>query len=148
MNTIAEQDMVTLAFTGKLDNGEIFKIVPPEEPLRATIGQAELPPTVELGLIGLKAGDRTSIRVPPEEGYGPRLKELVHQVERSSFGNRLIPKPGMVLSQKIDKDGRQHTVPATVVEVGEAYVSIDYNHPAAGHHLTYDITILEVVKAG
>lgn len=148
MDTIAEQDMVTLSFTGKLDNGEIFKVVSSEEPLRVTIGQAELPPTVELGIIGLQAGDRTSIRVPPEEGYGPRLKELVQEVPLSSFGNRLTPKPGMVLSRKIEKDGRQHTVPATVVAVGEEYVSIDYNHPAAGHHLTYDITILDIVKAG
>lgn len=115
--------------------------------MEITIGNSELPPSVEIEIGGLKVGDRKKVRVPPEEGYGPRIKDLVHEIPRTSFGDHITPTPGMVLSQKIEKEGEQHDIPATVVEVNEDNVTIDYNHPAAGHHLNYDISILQINKS-
>jgi len=43
---IQPNDTVTLSFTGKLDTGEAFMIVSPDEPLTVTIGNLELPPSV------------------------------------------------------------------------------------------------------
>ena len=53
----------------------------------------------------------------------------------------------MILSLKVERDGVDHQVPATVIEVHENSVVVDYNHPLAGHHLTYDITILDIQKS-
>jgi len=144
MTVAGEKDTVIISYTGKLDNGEIFKAVPPEEPITVQIGNSELPPTVEIELIGMKKGQTKKIKIPPDEGYGPRLKELLHEVPRANFGDKIVPKPGMILSQKIEKDGVIHDVPVTVIENKEDLVVIDYNHPLAGHHLTFELTLLDI----
>lgn len=147
MKTIAKNCRVTISFEGKLDNGELFKTVTEKAPQSFMVGNLELPPTLERELMGLSIGDKKSVRVPPEEGYGARQKMLLHTVSRSNFGDKLDPKPGMILSLKIEKDGKEHQVPATIIEVSPQNVVVDYNHPLAGHHLTYHVTILNIEEA-
>lgn len=144
MSTIQEGNKVTLCYVGKLDNGEIFKTIEESAPLTLTVGNSEAPPTLDLALRGMKVGDEKTVRVPPDESYGPRQKELLQELPLSSFGNKITPKPGMVLSLKVNKDGEEHAIPATVIEVNGEDVTVDYNHPLAGHHLTYNIKILAV----
>ncbi len=146
MSSIAKNDEVKISFTGKLDSGEVFMVVPPESPITITLGNSELPPTVENAVIGMKKGESKEIRVSPDEGYGHRTKDLLHEVPKKVFGDKIAPKPGMIVSQKIEKDGKQHEVPATVIELKDENVIIDYNHPLAGHHLTYSLTVLDVHK--
>ncbi len=145
MRTIEERDRIAIAFTGKLDNGAIFIEVTPQKPMTLQLGDSELPPTVELSVIGMKKGDKKKIRVPPDEGFGPRLKDLLHEVDKNHFANRLEPRPGMVLSQKVERDGVEQKVPVTIIEVKDDKVVLDYNHPLAGHHLTYDLQIIDII---
>lgn len=133
-----------ITFTGKLDNGVVFAEVPATQPMKVQLGDSELPPTVEMALIGMQKGESRKIRVSDDEGYGPRLKDLLHEVPRDIFGDRIDPKPGMVLSQKVEKDGMEQKVPVTVIEVKEDVVVLDYNHPLAGHHLTYEVTVVDI----
>lgn len=144
MSKIKEDSTVTLTYVGKLDNGELFKTISEDAPLTLKMGNQELPPTLENALIGLSAGQNKTVRVSPEEGYGARQKLLVQEISRKSLGDKIAPKPGMILSLKVLKDGEEHQVPATVMKVNDDIIEIDYNHPLAGHHLTYNITILDV----
>ena len=132
------------SYIGKLDNGEVFKTISEDAPLTLKMGNQELPPTLENALIGLNAGQSKTVRVSPEEGYGARQKLLVQKISRKSLGDKITPKPGMILSLKVSKNGEEHPVPATVMKVENDTIDIDYNHPLAGHHLTYHITILDV----
>jgi FKBP-type peptidyl-prolyl cis-trans isomerase 2 len=136
--------VVTLAFTGKLDNGEIFISVEEQDPLRTRIGNSDLPPTVEEALLQMTVGEHRKIRVPPEEGFGPRQKTLLQTIDNQNMIDTLQPKPGMVLALKIEKDGVEEKVPATVISVEGSRVTVDYNHPLAGHHLTYELTLLDI----
>ncbi len=144
----APNDIVTIAFTGKLDNGEIFITMTEQEPLQAKIGDSNLPPSVEQALVEMTVGEQRKVRVPPEEGYGPRQKILVQTLDNQELIDSLKPKPGMVLSLKVDdKDGVEQKVPATVISIEGSEITVDYNHPLAGHHLTYDLTLLAIQKA-
>ncbi|MDJ0624576.1 MAG: FKBP-type peptidyl-prolyl cis-trans isomerase [Desulfocapsaceae bacterium] len=144
MSTITNNSTITIAFIGKLDNGEIFKSVDENSPFTLQLGNQELPPTVENALIGRSAGDIIKVRVSPEEGYGGRQKLLVQKISKKSLGDKIVPKPGMILSLTVSKDGVDHQVPATVMSVAGDMVEIDYNHPLAGHHLNYEVTIIKV----
>ena len=144
MTNPTQNSMVTLAFIGKLDNGEIFTSVEEKEPLTTQIGSKDLPPTVEQELLQMTIGERRKIRVPPEEGFGPRHKDLLQTLDNQNMVDTLQPKPGMVLSLKIDKDGTEQKVPATVISVEGSQITVDYNHPLAGHHLTYELTLLDI----
>lgn len=147
MKTVEQNDIVTLSFIGKLDNGTEFMTVTPEKPLSVHIGASEMPPSVESALVGMAIGQTRKVRVSPDEGYGPRQKDLLQTIGNTEFINKIQPKPGMILSLKVKRDGEDHQVPATVMEVHENSVLVDYNHPLAGHHLTYDITVLGIQKS-
>lgn len=144
MTSPQPNDMVTITFTGKLDNGEIFIAVDKQQPLHTKIGDSNLPPTVEATLLKMTVGETRKIRIPPEEGFGPRQKELLQTIDNQQMIDNLQPKPGMILSLKIDRDGVEQIVPATVISVEGSALTVDYNHPLAGHHLTYEITLIDI----
>lgn len=139
-----QNSTVTIAFTGKLDNGEVFISVEEQDPLLTKIGNSDLPPTVEAALVEMTVGERRKIRIPPEEGFGARQKDLLQTIDNQKMVDALQPKPGMVLALKIDKDGVEEKVPATVISVEGSQVTVDYNHPLAGHHLTYELHLLGI----
>jgi FKBP-type peptidyl-prolyl cis-trans isomerase SlpA len=144
MTQPTQNSTVTLAFIGKLDNGDIFISMDEKEPLNTQIGNSDLPPTVEQELLKMTVGELRKVRVPPEEGFGPRQKDLLQTIDNQQMIDTLQPKPGMVLSLKIDKDGVEQKVPATVISVEGSQVTVDYNHPLAGHHLTYELKLLGI----
>ena len=140
-------DIVSITYIGKLDTGEVFATVDEKKPLLLTIGNSDLPPTLEQAICEMTTGETRKIRVSPDEGFGPRQKDLMQTIESQEIIDSLKPKPGMVMSLKIQKDGEDQKVPATVIEVSGSTITIDYNHPLAGHHLTYDVTLIDIQKA-
>jgi FKBP-type peptidyl-prolyl cis-trans isomerase 2 len=144
MSHPTQDSTVTIAFTGKLDNGEVFISVEEQDPLLTKIGNNDLPPTVEAAIVEMTVGERRKVRIPPEEGFGVRQKDLLQTIDSQKMVDALQPKPGMVLALKIDKDGVEEKVPATVISVEGSQVTVDYNHPLAGHHLTYELHLLGI----
>jgi FKBP-type peptidyl-prolyl cis-trans isomerase SlpA len=147
MKYIEDKDTVAITYTGKLDDGKVFTTVTEKNPLIIILGNNDAPPTLEQALLGMAVGDKKIVRLPPEEGFGPRRKELLHTLNRKSFGAKITPVPGMILSLNIEKDGKQHQVPTTILEVNNDTVVVDYNHPLAGHHLNYDLTVTAIDKS-
>jgi hypothetical protein len=82
----------------------------------------------------------------PDEGFGPRKKDLVQTIDSEEMIKKINPKPGMILSLNIDKDGTEQKIPATIMEVSGSKITVDYNHPLSGHHLTYDLTLVDIIK--
>lgn len=146
MSTPQENDTVVITVQGTLDNGEVFYIVDSENPMQVLLGESNLPPSVEIAIKQMKKGDIQKIRVAPEEGFGPRQKELLQTIDSPEMVNKLNPVPGMIVSLKTEKDGEEHNVPATVMEVEGTKVTVDYNHPLAGHHLNYAVELLDIIK--
>lgn len=139
-------DMVIFTFTGLLDNGEVFIASEKDKPAQAILGNSDLPPSLESGIMAMQVGETKKIRIPPEEGYGQRLKDLVQTIDNQKLVDTLRPKPGMVVSLKVDKEGIEQKVPATVMSVEGSQITVDYNHPLAGHHLTYQVTLIEITE--
>ncbi len=133
------KDTVVIAVTGTLDNGEVFYVAEKDNPMRVVIGNSSLPPTLEEAISKMGIGDKQKVRIAPEEGYGPRQKDLVQTMDNPEMVKKLQPKPGMIVTLKTTKDGEEFDVPATVIEVDGTQVTVDYNHPLAGHNLTYTI---------
>jgi FKBP-type peptidyl-prolyl cis-trans isomerase SlpA len=137
-------DLVIFSYTGLLDNGEMFLASEEGKPSQAILGKADLPPTLEAGILSMQVGETKKIRIPPEEGYGLRLKELLQTIDNQHLVDTLKPKPGMIVQLRVNKDGVDQQVPATVMAVEGSRITVDYNHPLAGHHLTYKLTLLEI----
>jgi len=141
-----KNDVVSFYYKGKLDNGELFQEVTKEKPLEAKIGDSDIPPTLEKAIIEMKIGETRRIRLPPDEGFGPRQKDLVQTIDNGEIIKSINPKPGMILSLMVEKNGAEEKIPATVIEIDGSKITVDYNHPLAGHHLTYDLTLFNITK--
>lgn len=147
MTTVQQNSIVTISYTGKLSNGTVFQTVSQAEPLTVTIGNLDIPPTLEQALIGMSEGESKPVHIEPDEGFGPRRKDLLQTLSRSIFGKDKELQVGMILSLKIDREGSEHQVPATIVELNPETLVVDYNHPLAGHDLIYEITVLTIGKS-
>lgn len=140
-------DIVTIDYKGVLENGDVFESTSESGPLNFTIGTGSVMPAFEMAVVGMSVGESNDITLQPTEGYGERQKELLQTIDKSVFGDQADLMIGQILNLKMEKDGTPHKVPATIVELGESTVTIDYNHPLAGHILTYKVTLRSIEKS-
>jgi FKBP-type peptidyl-prolyl cis-trans isomerase SlyD len=94
---------------------------------------------MEEGLEGKAKGDKFSIKVAPEKGYGELDPSMKQAVPRSAFGDQPVQK-GMKFST-----GSGAVV--TVVDVGLDSVTVDANHPLAGVELNFQVEVVDVRDA-
>ena len=65
--------VVDVHYTGRLDNGDVFDTsIPRGEPFRFTLGAGQVIPGWEMGILGMKAGGKRVLSIPPELAYGQR----------------------------------------------------------------------------
>lgn len=140
MQKVTENDHVTVTYEGMLSNGEVFESSEETGPLNFQLGTDSVMPGFEKGILGMTINETKTITLTSEESYGPRNEELIHTIERNSFGDNDI-KAGMTLGMTVEKDGENHQIPATVTEIKDDKVTVDFNHPLAGQELTYQVTV-------
>ena len=85
-----------------------------------------------------------SVKVAPEEAYGPVVDELIDVVPRAAFQGVETVEPGMTF-QAQGPDGATQRIVVTSVE-GDS-VTIDANHPLAGVQLHFDVQVVGVREA-
>ena len=141
MSQAKHGDTVTVHYTGRLENGEVFADSKDGEPLEFILGSGEVIPGLESGIIGMKAGETKTISVPPEEAYGPRHEELVIDVKKSEFPENLTLAIGQQLQIR-QSDGDPLRV--TVADIDEDTITLDANHPLADCTLTFTILLVAV----
>jgi FKBP-type peptidyl-prolyl cis-trans isomerase 2 len=146
MSPVQLFDTVSISYIAALPSGEVIESTPPTEPITLAIGSGRIFKAVEVSLLGMEPGQSKTVHIQPEDAYGPYHKTLVHEVDRSIFGDRIDPKPGMILSLAVEQDGVNQQVPATVLAAGSETVTVDYNHPLAGRVITYTITLHAIGK--
>lgn len=145
MKQVQKKDTVTVALKGSLDNETVFETRDASEPLEITLGEKGIPQPIQRILLGMQVGEMRKVHMEPEEGeFGIRRSDLLQEIPKDAFSQKIEPKVGLVLSMNVDSAGVTHQVPATIVELKDDSIIIDYNHPLAGHPLNYEITVLAI----
>jgi FKBP-type peptidyl-prolyl cis-trans isomerase 2 len=142
MSRAKKGDKVKVHYTGKLDDGTIFDSSEDRPPLEFTIGQGNIIPGFEKGVIGMESGDTKTVTIAPEEGYGPYREELTLDVRKGDLPENITPTLGQQLQIK-QTDG--NIVNVTISEMQEETVTLNANHPLAGKILTFDIELVEIL---
>lgn len=134
---IAGDKVVTIHYTLKGDGGEIIDASAEGEPLAYLHGFGNVIPGLESALEGKAAGDRLSVTVAPELGYGPRDEGLVQAVARSAFQGVKELAPGM----RFKAGGPRGARMVVVTQVERDLVTVDANHPLAGQTLHFEVVV-------
>jgi FKBP-type peptidyl-prolyl cis-trans isomerase 2 len=132
---------VKIHYTGKLDNGEIFDSSMQEgrEPLEFTVGEGQMIPGFESGLIGMILGEKKTITMEAESAYGEVRDDLLFEVPLTN-----VP-PGVEVGATLQAEFEQGVpVVFTVTEIKLDTVVLDGNHPLAGKNLTFDVEVVEL----
>ncbi len=137
-------DTVKVHYSGWLDDGTLFDTSVDDEPLRFAIGEGAVLEGFERAVIGMSPGESKRIRLAAEDAYGPHRPDLVVTIPHEEFPAHIHPRPGQQL--QVARAGLRPMV-VTVVEVSEAGVTLDANHPLAGKELTFEIRLIEIEQS-
>lgn len=125
----------TLTVDGKVTDTSVGR-----GPLEYTHGAGMIIPGLEKELLGMNVGDKKTVTVKPEEGYGLVREEAIKRVPKEAVSNAGDLKVG----DMVGASNGEHTFRAIVKEIGEKEITLDFNHPLAGKELVFDVEIKEI----
>ncbi|TIH09857.1 FKBP-type peptidyl-prolyl cis-trans isomerase [Pseudomonas leptonychotis] len=137
---IGPDKQVTLHFALKLDNGDVVDSTFDKKPATFKVGDGNLLPGFEQAIYGLKAGDKRSLSISPEQGFGQGNPQNIQVMPRSQFQEMELSEGLLV----IFNDAANAELPGVVKAFDDSQVTIDFNHPLAGKALSFDVEIIEV----
>ena len=139
---IKDGKTVSFHYVGTLDDGEQFdSSYARNEPMTGLIGSSQLISGFETALMGMKIGEKKNIMIESKDAYGDRNPDAVKSVPLTSFPEDFEAVKGKIVQGKGDND---QIFTATVTEVDDNSVTLDFNHPLSGKNLNFDIEILSI----
>ena len=135
-------DTVKIHFTGKYEDETVIDSSEEQGPLEFTIGNGEVIGGLEQGVVGMGVGDKKTLTILPEEGFGLKLDDLLVEITKDEFPKHIKPAVGLHL-QIQQSDGQVFKV--KVVDMTTDTVTLDGNHPLAGSTLIFDVEMVEIV---
>ena len=136
-------DRVKVHYKGSLRDGTVFDSSLGKEPFIFIIGKGAVISGFEKSIIGMQAGDKKTVTIQPEEAYGPHREDLCTIIARSRIPESIKLRPGMQFDVQ---SSRGASMRAVVLEVTEAAVTLDLNHPLAGKELVFDFELIEILS--
>ncbi len=137
---VADDVVVSIDYTLTVE-GQVVDTTEGDEPLNFLQGHQNIIPGLERELAGMMIGDSKKVVVTPAEAYGEVDPDNIIDVPRSEFPEEIPLEPGTELEVK-NSDGE--VLSATINQVNDDTVKLDFNHPLAGKELTFDVTVVDL----
>jgi FKBP-type peptidyl-prolyl cis-trans isomerase 2 len=140
MKKVQNGDTVTVNYTGRLEDGSIFdtSLMEGREPLTSVLGQGQLIPGFENGLIDMVIGETKTIEILPKDAYGEYFPDRITTINKSQ-----VP-PDVKVGETLQGMSPEGPVIIKIVEINESDVVIDANHPLAGQKLIFDLELVSI----
>ena len=133
-------DTVRVDYTGKFENGEVFDTSEKGAPFEFTVGEGRLIQGFEAAVVGMHEGEKKTVNISPDEGYGIRNDDLMFEIPQKNIPDDMELTVGKVI-QLTNQSGQK--IPGVISNIDDAVVTIDANHPLAGKKLVFDIAVVE-----
>ena len=141
MKKARNHDTVKVHYTVKDSGDQVFESSKGSSPLKFEIGSRSVLARLEDEVIGMQIGDKKKFTVPPEEGYGIRQEDLIGTVKKSNLPDDITPVVGQRLQVELPNG---ETMPVTVADIEDEVVTLDGNHPLAGHTLKLEVEMMDI----
>jgi len=142
MQQVKNGDVVKVHYTGKLTNGEQFDSSTGRAPLEFTVGSGQMIKGFDDAMPGMSVGEKKTINISPEEGYGEKNEEAIIEFPRQNVPADMPLEIGTQLELR-SEDGMP--IPVTITDVKQDIIILDANHSLAGKELVFEIELVEIV---
>ena len=136
--------LLLMHYSIALTNGTEIESSFDDEPVEVAMGSGVLTEGMELALYGLETGDRQTLTLTPEQGFGLRDQDNIHMMPLTDFPDDLTPESGLVF--EFETPGGEDIL-GTVLSVKDGMAEVDFNHPLAGQALVFTVEILDINNA-
>jgi FKBP-type peptidyl-prolyl cis-trans isomerase SlpA len=140
MEKVTSNSTVSVHYTGRLEDGTVFdsSLVEGREPLTAILGQGNLIPGFENGLVDMTVGEKKTIEIEPENAYGQINPQMVNEVAKAQ-----VPE-GVSVGDMLQAMSPAGPINVKVLDIKEDVVVLDANHPLAGQKLIFDLEVISI----
>jgi len=138
MSDTIQDNMVVLLNYTLLADEEILESTEDGEPIEFIQGIGQVIPGLESALYGMKAGEKKTVVIEPDDAYGDFDPESLEIAKKEEFSEEIPLDVGTFLDLRDDEDD---VLSAQIIEEDEDTVTLDFNHPLAGKTLTFEITV-------
>jgi len=136
--------LLLMHYSISLTNGTEIESSFDDEPVEVNMGSGVLTEGMELALYGLQAGDKQTLTLTPEQGFGLRDEDNIHLMPLSDFPDELKPESGLMFAFETPDE---EEILGTVLTVKDDKAEVDFNHPLAGQPLVFTVEILDINNA-
>ena len=153
--TFSKGSLILVDYTSKVkDTGEVFETTIEEEakkhsfhdpnvkyqPKLVSVGESWVIKGLDEALENTSVGDKTTVEVSPDKGFGERDSGKVRMIPLRKLGE---DAEKVSIGDTIEVDNKK----GIVRFIGSGRIKIDYNHRFAGKTILYDINVLKELKS-
>ncbi len=142
---------VTYYLTANKNNEpeKLIEQTTPDQPFVFLYGYDGVLPDFESNLNGKQKGDKFDFKITAKDGYGIFEKDYVVQVAKAAFMvDGAFDDARIKLGEDIEmNDAEGNQLIGKVLQITDAFVEMDFNHPLAGFDLHFIGEVLEVRAA-
>jgi FKBP-type peptidyl-prolyl cis-trans isomerase SlpA len=106
------------------------------------LGQGDMHPNLEHALVGLPEGEMTRLILLASEAFGMPDENAIQWLPRDSFPADMALADRQIISFALPS-GQE--IPGTILCIADDKVQVDFNHPLAGHHISFELEILAIL---
>lgn len=138
--TVKDDVVVSLQYQVNLESGQEIERTESDAPLEYLHGSSQIIPGLEQALEGMSVGEEKDVHLEPSAAYGKRNPDEVVDVDRDSFPESLDLTVGRAVAVQDEESGQSFQ--ATIRDVDEEKVVLDFNHPLAGQSLHFKVKVI------
>jgi FKBP-type peptidyl-prolyl cis-trans isomerase 2 len=141
MSQVQKGDKVNVHYHGRLNDGTTFDSSEGREPLSFIAGEGQVIKGFDDAVLSMTVGEKKTVNIPVAEAYGHRNDDMVMDYPVSDFPADMTPEVGMELQMG---DNQGNVFPVVITQVVGDMVTLDANHPLAGHDLNFDLELVSI----
>ncbi|MEM2210930.1 MAG: FKBP-type peptidyl-prolyl cis-trans isomerase [Nitrososphaerales archaeon] len=141
--TVKVKDTGEIIETTRDEDAKKYGIYDPTkkyEPKLISVGEGWVLKGVDEALLSANVGDKLTIEIPPEKGFGLRDPNKVKMIPLRKFGDKASE---LRVNEEVEIDNKI----GIVRYIGSGRVQVDFNHKYAGKVLVYDLEIVKKLES-
>ena len=112
-----------------------------QNPVKFVLGDSSLSEPLEQGLLGLAVGEKATVSLSPEDGFGFPVDSNLMNIPRAHFPADIELEEGLIVGFS-QPNGVE--LPGLIRRLMGELILVDFNHPLAGQTIRMELEVLAI----